>query len=90
MVFLPKYELRLTGELLKSRGLAFFETEPGRLAWETLQTRINQILLRHCTTLALAQYVLETSAVIKNQSWSAGTQIPAGLLPADRPVPSHA
>jgi hypothetical protein len=60
MAFLPKHELRIASNLLYSRGLAFFETQEGIDIWLTLQRRIELITRRHCTTRALARYVLAT------------------------------
>ena len=62
MVFLPRTELYLARCLLESRGLEYFETNRGRAEWQALWERINVIFRRHCTTLALARYVLDVAA----------------------------
>ena len=60
MPFLPKHELLLAKNLLDSRGLRFFETKEGLEIWLALQQRIELIARQHCTTRAMARYVLET------------------------------
>jgi hypothetical protein len=80
MVFFPKYELRLAKALIESRGLAFFNTREGRLIWQGLEQRVDAILRRHCTTLALAHYVLETAAWLGNQRSSAFIPAPSSSV----------
>jgi len=90
MVFLPKYELRFAKNLLSSRGLAFFDTPEGRTTWETLQQRIEFILRRHCTTLALAHYVLETSAWAAHRNCAPVIAAAACSSPPAQDSPLHA
>ena len=64
MVFLPKDELRLARDLLASRGQAFFATREGLETWAALHERIDQAFRRHCTTQALARYVIEVASTL--------------------------
>ncbi len=82
MVFFPKYELCLAKRLIESRGLAFFDTHEGRTIWQGLERRVDAIFRRHCTTLALAQYVLETAAWLGDQPPCSILRQPAGSLSA--------
>jgi len=84
MTFFPKYELRLVKGLIESRGLALFDTREGRNIWQELHHRVNAIFRRHCTTLALAHYVLETAAWLGKQHSSQ----PAGSSPWLRTSPA--
>lgn len=61
MRFLPKDELCQAGNLLRSRGPEFFMTQEGRSIWQGLQQQIDLKFRRHCTTVGLAQYVLDVS-----------------------------
>jgi len=65
MTTVPKQELFAAKELLESRGLDFFETREVTRHWLELQQRIESAVRRHCTTRALAQYVLGTVAAIQ-------------------------
>lgn len=67
MTFLPKQELCLAKKLLDSRGLGFFETKEGLETWRALQQRIEFIARQHCTTRALARYVLETVSAMNGR-----------------------
>ena len=62
MVFLPRTELYLARCLLESRGPEYFQTSRGREQWQSLWERIDLAFRRHCTTLALARYVLDVAA----------------------------
>jgi len=82
MVFLPKYELLAVKKILESHGRAFFETTEGQTLWLALQQRIDLIFRRHCTTTALAHYVLETAALVQHRASSPMVQVPAVVSPA--------
>lgn len=64
MPFLPKYELRMVNKLVSALGLKAFDSKQGLETWASLQQRINLVLRGHCTTRALAKYVLETASMM--------------------------
>ena len=64
MPFLPKYELRMVNKVINARGVQAFDSKQGLETWASIQMRINLVLRRHCTTRALARYVLETAAMM--------------------------
>jgi len=61
MPFLPKFELMAVKKTLETQGPEVFTTPTGRETWAALQQRIESVLRRHCTTRALARYVLNTA-----------------------------
>jgi hypothetical protein len=79
MMFLPKYELAIAQNLLASRGPAFFCTQEGLENWLALQQRIELALRRHCTTRALARYVIEVVSILARRS-PTSPHFPAGLV----------
>ncbi|MGA7572566.1 MAG: hypothetical protein WCA97_01185 [Terriglobales bacterium] len=68
LMFLPKYELRVASNLLTSQGPAFFCTREGLDNWSALHQRIDLAFRRHCTTRALARYVIETASILAQRS----------------------
>jgi hypothetical protein len=77
MPFLPKYELRMVNKVVKEQGLQAFENKQGLDIWALIQERINLVLHRHCTTRALARYVLETASMMRAKPKTASfVQIP--------------
>lgn len=64
MPFLPKFELITAKNLLETTGPEVFETATGLETWTVLQRRVETLLRRHCTTRALAQYVLTTTSAL--------------------------
>lgn len=65
MPFLPKLELLAAKKLLETRGLDFFQTNPGVEVWLELGRRIVATTRQRCTTRAMANYVLETASAWK-------------------------
>jgi hypothetical protein len=68
MMFLPKYELSIARDLLATRGPAFFCTKVGLENWLALQQRVEVAFRRHCTTRALARYVIEIVSILARRS----------------------
>jgi hypothetical protein len=64
MMFLPKYELSMARNLFALRGAAFFCTKEGLENWMALQQRVELAFRRHCTTRALARYVMEVASIL--------------------------
>jgi len=79
MMFLPKYELLVARNLLASRGPAFFATREGLDNWSALHQRIDLAFRRHCTTRALARYVLESVSILARRSL-ASLHPPSGVV----------
>jgi len=52
----------MVNKVVKEQGLQAFENKQGLDIWALIQERINLVLHRHCTTRALARYVLETAS----------------------------
>jgi hypothetical protein len=79
MMFLPKYELSMARNLLASRGAAFFCTKEGLENWLALQQRVELAFRRHCTTRALARYVMEVVSLLARRPQTS-LHLPAGVV----------
>jgi hypothetical protein len=62
LVSLPKEEIMAAAQLIEDNGLEWFTTETGLDIYTELQSSIFDHFLNHCTTEAVAKYVLETHA----------------------------
>jgi hypothetical protein len=60
MVHFPKYEMLRIQQLIKQKGYRWFESAEGREKWTSIFDSAEKIFMKHCTTLALADYFLET------------------------------
>ena len=69
MVHFPKYEIFRARELIKQKGERWFESAEGKDRWATLLSSAEKIFVKHCTTLALADYFLE-SMLDLNQNYA--------------------
>jgi hypothetical protein len=58
--FLPKEDLLAVNQFMADNGAEWFEHGEGLDIYETLQERIFDHFLNHCTTEAMAKYVLDT------------------------------
>lgn len=58
--FLPKEELLAVCQLIDDNGIEWFESGFGRDMYDALQATIFEHFLNHCTTEAMAKYVLDT------------------------------
>jgi hypothetical protein len=76
MAFLPKDDLLLARNLLASRGPAFFATKEGLETWAAIYQRIDLAFRRHCTTRALARYVLQVASTLAGRSTSFSAPTP--------------
>jgi hypothetical protein len=79
LMFLPKYELSVARNLLASRGPAFFCTKEGLENWLALQQRVELAFRRHCTTRALARYVIEVVSILARRPQTS-LHLPAGAV----------
>jgi hypothetical protein len=62
MVHFPKYEMLRTRQLIKEKNYKWFESVEGKDKWASLFDSAEKIFLKHCTTVALADYFLKTMA----------------------------
>jgi hypothetical protein len=67
MTFLPKFELTAAKKMLEKDGIEVFDTPAGKESWAALQRNIETFLKRHCTTRAMARYVLSAASAISRQ-----------------------
>jgi hypothetical protein len=62
LTFFPKDELLAVNQLLDENGPEWFTTGAGLEMYSILQQRIFAHFMQHCTTQAMAQYMLDTHA----------------------------
>lgn len=60
LTFFPKEELLAVNQLLDDNGPEWFVQEPGIEIYKILQQRIFKHFMQHCTTEAMAKYMLDT------------------------------
>lgn len=62
LTFFPKEELLAVNQLIEDKGLEWFIEGEGLEMYRILQQRIFAHFIQHCTTEAMAQYMLDTHA----------------------------
>lgn len=55
----PRFEIFSTQSLIAQHGADYFQRGEGFAIWHSIQSNIKQYLLRHLTTVALADYVID-------------------------------
>ena len=57
--FFPKYQLFKIKQAIEEKGVDYFMTNEGMEVWERYHGEVARVFERHCTTEALARYVLD-------------------------------